>query len=54
MQSCVVSISEIMKDLKHSLSAKEWCERKRTPEENKQVDSMLKEEIRKLKENSNE
>lgn len=51
MQSCVVSISEIMKDPKHSLSAKKWCERKRTPEES---NSMLKEEIRKLKENSNE
>lgn len=51
---CVVSISEILKDPKKSLSAKDWCERKKTPEESNRFDFMVKEEIRKLKEKDNE
>ena len=49
MQSCIVSISEIMKDPNLSLSAKHWCERKATEEEVKDKVSKVKEELKQLR-----
>ena len=47
MQCCVVSLSEVMKDPNHTLSAKYWCDKK-SKEKKEDFDSVLKSEQRKL------
>lgn len=51
MRSRVVSISEVMKDPNHTLSAKYWCNKKSKEGDFK---SVLKEEQDKLKEKDHE
>lgn len=46
MQTCVISISEILKDLQHNLSAGYWIDKKKR--DDKGFDAILKEEQRKL------
>lgn len=41
MKSCVVSISEIMKDSNHNLSAKYWCDKKVKGEKNERENKVL-------------